>query len=281
MNEESEITSPDSSFILHHSGFVWSFRAMLKQQLLILTRYPVNLVANFLLVLLTVIVVTFSVTLFAPAALEARLRGMALYGFLIYIFLSHTIWTAGLSIYREQVEGTLESFYLSPASRFLTLLARSLVTLVWTSSAGLLGLLLAQLVTGPLALHNPTLALTILLFTISGLTGLAFAIAGLALRFGETMELLANLVEFGLVGLCAFFFPFSILPDSLQTISRFIPLSYAVDAFRTVALGHSQPELLPLGAELTIVIITGLLGPPLGYLIYHLNERAVRRQGTL
>jgi ABC-2 type transport system permease protein len=263
------------------SYFWLSFRAMLKQQLLILTRYPVNLVANFLLVLLPVIVVVFSMTLFAPAALEAQLRGVALYGFLIYIFLSHTIWTAGLSIYREQVEGTLGSFYLSPASRFLTLLARSMVTLAWTGIAGLLGLLLAQLVTGPLTLHNPTLTLIILLFTISGLIGLGFAIAGLALRFGETIELVANLLEFGLMGLCAFFFPFSILPTPLQTLTRFIPLSYAVDAFRTVALGNSQPELLSLGAELTIVILTGLLGPPLGYLIYHLNERAVRQQGML
>jgi ABC-2 type transport system permease protein len=156
-----------------------------------------------------------------------------------------------------------------------------MVTVAWTGIAGLLGLLLAQMVTGPLTLHNPILALIILLFTVSGLIGLGFTIAGLALRFGETIELVANLLEFGLMGLCAFFFPFSILPAPLLTLARIIPLSYAVDAFRTVALGRSQPELLPLGAELTIVIFTGLVGPPLGYLIYHLNERTVRRQGAL
>jgi ABC-2 type transport system permease protein len=161
------------------------------------------------------------------------------------------------------------------------LLARALVTVAWTALAGLAGLLLAQLITGPLPIHSPGLTLGILLLSVSGLVGLSFAIAGLALRFGETIELIANLLEFSLIGLCAFFFPFSLLPPALQTVARFIPLSYAVDAFRTVALGHSQPELLSLNAELIIVTLTGLLSPLLGYAIYHLNEYLMRRQGTL
>jgi ABC-2 type transport system permease protein len=258
-----------------------SFQAMLKQQFLLLSRYPVNLVANFLLVLATIIIVTLLVTMFAPPQTDRNLRGITLYGFVIYLFLSQTIWTVGLSVQREKGEGTLGSLYLSPASRFLALLARALVTLAWAGTAAFIGLLLAQIITGPLVFHQPGLALTILLLTGAGLIGLGLAIAGFALRFGETVELVANLLEFALMGLCAFFYPFYILPEALQPIARLIPLSYAVDAFRTVALGHSQPELLPLPLELAIITLTGLLGPPLGYLIYHLNEKIVRRQGTL
>ncbi len=258
-----------------------SFRAMLKQQFLLLTRYPVNLLANFLLVLVVVIVVTLVITIFAPAGTETRLRGMTLYGFVIYIFLSHTIWTVGLGIQKEKMEGTLPSLYLTPASRFLTLLARSIVTLSWTGVAGFIGLLAAQVITGPVLFHNPGLALAILLLTVSGLIGLGFAIAGFALHFGESIELVANIFEFGLMGLCAFFFPFSVLPPALQNIARLIPLSYAVDAFRTVSLGEAQPELLPLNQELMIIGATGLLGPLFGYIIYLFSERKARQQGTL
>ncbi|MBN1991222.1 MAG: ABC transporter permease [Anaerolineae bacterium] len=257
------------------------FRAMLKQQFLLLTRYPVNLVANFVLVLVMAIAVTLLITVFAPAAMGVRLKGMTLYGFIIYIFLSHTIWTVGLGIQKEKTEGTLTGLYLTPASRFLTLLARALAALSWTAVAGLLGLLLAQAITGPLVFHSPWLALGILFFTLSGLVGLGFAIAGLALNFGESIELVANIFEFGLMGLCAFFFPFSVLPPALQNISRLIPLSYSVDAFRTVALGQMRPELLPLNAELTIIIATGLFGPVVGFMIYLASEKKARQAGDL
>ncbi|MEW5961202.1 MAG: ABC transporter permease [Chloroflexota bacterium] len=264
------------------SPIFWpGFRAMLKQQFLLLTRYPVNLMANFLLVLVLVIVVTLAITVFAPQGMAPRFSSITLYGFVIYIFLTHTIWTVGFSLQKEKVEGTLTSLYLSPASRFATLLARSLVALAWTALASSVGLLIAQVFTGPLAFARPWLALGILLLTISGFIGLGFAIAGLALRFGETVELLANLLEFGLMGLCAIFFPFSVLPGPLQNIARAIPLSYAVDAFRTVSLGLAQPELLPLEAELIIVAAAGLLGPGLGYIIYLINEKSIRQQGAL
>ena len=258
-----------------------SFRAMLKQQFLLLTRYPVNLVANFSLVLVMVIVVTLVVMMFVPAAAGPTARGITLYGFVIFIFLSHTIWTVGLSVQREKIEGTLTGLYLTPASRFLSLLSRAVVTLAWTTVACVVGLLLAQAITGPLPLYNPGLALVILLFTISGLVGLGFAIAGLALHFGESIELVANILEFSLIGFCAFFFPFAVLPPALELVSRLIPLSYSVDAFRTVALGLDHPELLPLGVELVIIITTGILAPLLGYAIYQISEKRARQQGDL
>ncbi len=259
----------------------FSFRAMLKQQFLLLTRYPVNLGANFLLVLVAVVAVTLMVTLFVPRGMETQLRGVTLYGFVIYIFLSHSLWTVGMGVQKEKLEGTLVSLYLTPASRFLTLLARSVVALGWTGVAAVLGLLLAQALTGPLVIHRPWLALGILLMTVGGLIGLGFTLAGLALRFGESIEIVANILEFGLAGLCAFFFPFSVLPPTLQTVARLIPLSYAVDAFRSVLMGRDRPELLDLNIELAIILLTGVLGPFLGYGIYLFNERQVRQRGTL
>jgi len=258
-----------------------SFRAMLKQQLLLLWRYPANMIANFLLVLVMVIVVTLLTTIFSPPGTESHLRGLTLYGFVIYLFLSHTLWNTGMGIHKEKTAGTLTSFYLSAAPRFLNLLARAAATLLWTSVAGVLGLLVAQMITGPLTVQQPWLALGILFFTVSGLLGLGFAVAGLALLFGESVEIVANVLEFGLMGICALFYPFSILPLPLLTISRFIPLSYGVDAFRTIAMGNLRPELLPLDIELIIVATSGLVGPLAGYLFFRYCELKVRQSGML
>lgn len=261
------------------SAHLSSFRAMLKQQFLLLARYPANLLANFVLVLVMVLVVTLAVTLFAPPETAQRLKGITLSGFILSIFLSHSIWIVGLGLHKEKTEGTLTGLYLTPASRFLTLLARAIIVVIWTGLAGGLGLLLARLVVGPFYFHNPLLALAILMCTISSLIGLSFAMAALALLGGESVELLANLLEFGLMGVCAFFFPFSVLPPWLLTVTRFIPLSYAVDAFRTVTLGAVRPELLSLPAELVIVAASGVAGPLLGYLLYLASETKARRQG--
>jgi ABC-2 type transport system permease protein len=225
------------------------------------------------------LVVTLAVNLFAPPEAGQRLRGITLSGFILSIFLSHSIWVVGLGLHKEKTEGTLTGLYLTPASRFLTLLARAIIVLIWTGLAGGLGLLLARLVVGPFYFHNIGLALVILGCTISSLIGLSFAMAALALRSGESVELLANLLEFGLMGVCAFFFPFSVLPPPLLTVARFIPLSYAVDAFRTVTLNAPRPELLSLQAELVIVAAFGIAGPLLGYAFYLASETKARRQG--
>ena len=203
-----------------------------------------------------------------------------MYGFIIYLFLSHTLWNTGMGIHKEKTAGTLSSFYLSAAPRFLNLWARATATLLWTSVAGVLGLLAARMITGPLTVQQPWLALGILFFTVSGLLGLGFAVAGLALLFGESVEIVSNVLEFGLMGICALFYPFSILPAPLLTLARFIPLSYGVDAFRAVAMGV-QPELLSLNAELIIVAVSGLLSPLTGYLFFRYCELKVRKNGML
>lgn len=267
---------------INGSGFrAGSLRAMIKQQALLLWRYPVNMVANFVMVLVTVLIVTLIVVIFAQAETAAVTRSLTLYGVVIFLFLNHTIWAIGMGLHKEKAEGTLTSFYLSPTPPFLNLVARAAVALLWTSIAGAIGLLLAQLLVGPLLVQRPWLALVILLFVVSELLGLGFALAGLAILFGDSIEIVANVVQFGLIGLCSLFFPFSYLPPPLRAISGLVPLSYGVDAFRTVALGQHRPELLPLNLELFVVIAGGFLGPILGYWVYRCCETKVREQGML
>lgn len=259
--------------------------AMLRQQWALTSRYPVNLIANFSLVFVAVVVVTLAATLFAaPEAAGALDFGqLTLSGFVIYLFLSNSLWAIGVGVQRERAQGSLESLYLSPASRFLSLVARALVTWAWTAVAAVVGLALAQTIVGPAPFHQPGLALLILLGALGGLLGLSLIFAGLGLLLGESVELLANLVEFGLLGLCAFFFPFGALPGPLQLAARLIPLSYAVDAFRTVLLGFpaGYPELGPFPAELALVLASGVLGPLVGFGLYLLAERRLRAGGGL
>lgn len=119
---------------------------MAHKELLIMARYPVNFVASFGQMFLTVSIFTLAGRLFyVPPAEQSGLAsgsnpaGIIVYGFILYIFLNDTLWTIGYNVRNEQVQGTLEQLYLSPASKFANLVARVTNTLVWTGLLSIAG----------------------------------------------------------------------------------------------------------------------------------------------
>jgi ABC-type polysaccharide/polyol phosphate export permease len=131
--------------------------------------------------------------------------------------------------------------------------------------------------------ENPLLGLYLLVMALAGTFGVGFAFAALTLRIKETAQTFANVLQFAFLILCANFFPFSALPPAVLTVSRLIPLSYAVDAFRSTLMGYPPgfPELAPIGVEIVIVTLFGLLMPILGYSLYRQAENHARRSGSL
>lgn len=269
-------------------AFLSSLAAMARKELLIMLRYPVELVSSFGQVFVIVLVLTLAGLMFSPGGLanstqNSQTAGLVVYGFILFMFLSDTLWGIGYNVRREQKQGTLEQLYLSPASKFASLLSRVTVTLAWTgalcvTSAGLMSSLLGRL---PLA--NLPLGLLVLALALSGTFGTGFAFAALTLRVREAGQTLANLFQFMFMVVCAPFFPFSALPGWLQAVSRLIPLSYAVDLFRSTLMGYPPgfPELAPVPVELAIVAAFGVLMPVLGYWLYRSEENRARRMGSL
>src|SRR3990172_8414471 len=216
-------------------AWISSLLAMSRKELTIMVRYPVEFVASFGQIFLIVIVLTLAGLMFSPNGVQRsaggsrRSSGVVVYGFILFMFLSDTLWTIGYNVRREQKQGTLEQLYLSPASKSASLVSRVTVTLVWT---GLLSVASAALM---------------------------------------------------IMMLCAPFFPFSALPEWIQNISRLIPMSYAVDSFRSTLMGYPEgfPELASIEVEVVIVAAFGLLMPVLGLWLYRREENRARRTGSL
>ena len=262
--------------------------AMTRKELTIMLRYPVELVASFGQVFLIVVILTLAGLTFAARGQAAgsgnsAVAGLVVYGFIIFIFLSDTLWGIGYNVRREQKQGTLEQLYLSPASKFASLLSRVSVTLVWTGTLAVGSAVIISALLGRLPMHNLPLGALILVMALSGTFGTGFAFAALTLRVREAGQTLANLFQFIFMIICAPFFPFSALPAWLRVISRLIPLSYGVDAFRSTLMGYPPgfPELAPLPVELVIVAAFGLLMPVLGFWLYQREENRARRTGSL
>jgi len=269
-----------------------AFSAMVHKELLMMTRYPVNFVASFANVFLVVTIFTLAGSMFFDAppeqtALESGAAGspagVVVYGFVLYMYLSDTFWTIGYNIRREQVQGTLEQLYMTPASKFASLVSRVANTLIWTSLLSFTGAVLMTFLIGDLPFKNPWLGLYLLVMALSGTFGIGFAFAALTFYLKETASTVANLAQFALIVLCGIFFPFSALPGIVRNVARLLPPAYAVDAFRSTLMDYPPgfPELAPFAVEFWIVTVFGLLMPALGYWLYRLAEDAARRAGSL
>jgi ABC-2 type transport system permease protein len=268
------------------SALFSSWLAMARKEFIIMRRYPVEFIASFGQVFAIVAIFTLAALMFSGPEDEFESGaggGVVIYGFALFLFLSDTLWTIGYNIRREQKQGTLEALYLSPASKFASLVSRVTNTLIWTSLLVVAGVWLMSTMLGRLPFANPALGAFILAFALSGIFGVGFAFAAITLRIKEAGQTLANVMQFILLILSAFFFPFSALPDGLLSIARLIPLSYAVDAFRSTLMGYPTgfPELAPIEIEIVITVIFGLLMPIIGYLWYRHSEKHVRKTGTL
>ena len=267
-------------------AFMSAFLAMVRKEFTIMSRYPVEFMASFGQVFIIVAIFTLAGLTFAsPAGGEQGMDfgGVVIYGFVLFLFLSDTLWTIGYNIRREQKQGTLEQLYLTPASKFASLVSRVTNTLIWTSLLAVAGVGLMAAMLGRMPFANPGLGLYILVMSLLGTFGVGFAFAALTLRIKETGQTVANALQFILLILCANFFPFSALPAGLRAVSRWIPLAHSVDAFRSTLMGFPPgfPELAPLEVELAVITGFGLLMPWLGYVFYRRAELRARQMGSL
>jgi len=276
-----------------HKGFGYSdlslkqsfftFLSMTKKQVIEFSRYPISFVAEFSQVLLIIGMFMFAAIIFIGegGAGLSRIAGIMMYGFVLNMFLIFVLWEIGFSIREEQYRGTLESLYLSPVNKFSNLTSRIFAIVVWTVVMVIIALVVVSHYVGGLPAENVLLALVVLFFSITGILGIGFMAASLILRLKESANLLINVLQFFFMIFCAMFFPFSALPpEILNTVTRWIPLSYGVDLFRSILVGQN-PELLAFGYEIVIVVLFGILSPVVGYLLYKRGERKARLKGTL
>lgn len=268
------------------AGQFSSFIMMVRKEFTVMTRYPVEFVASFGQIFFIVAIFTLAGLTFNPAGMTSgggSTGTLTIYGFVIFLFLSDTLWNIGFRVRQEQVQGTLEQLYLSPANKFLSILSRVTTILIWTSLLSVTGVFFMTTLIGQVTVHNPLLGIYVLLIALLGMFGVGFAFAAVTLRLKETANTLINLIQFAFMILTANFFPFSALPEPALFVSRLIPISYAVDAFRSALMGFppGYPELAPFEVELVIITIFGIVMPVIGFYLYRAAENYARRRGSL
>ena len=202
------------------------------------------------------------------------LIGLAFYG-----YLAAAMGSFSGAIRQGQVQGTLEAMLSTRTSLNSILLCSSLGRFFFTSFQVVIYLVLGSLVFGvDLGTVNPfssavVLALAVLAFSGFGILSAAFV---LAFKRGDPVGFAVG-TSASLVG--GVYFPIAVLPNWLQDVSSWLPITHALRAVRRTILEGAGLEAI--GHELVALVLFASLLLPLGLVAFELAVRRAKVEGTL
>jgi len=275
---------------LSQPSFATQLRALFtiaKKDWKVFWRYPLNAVSHVLQPIIWVTPVYFMGKAFSTNGqalgfaqysgtsdyMSYVLLGTALSNFILTVF-----WGMGFALKEDMDAGVLESNWLTPVSRIHILVGRTLTSLLTTTITSIIMLVLAAALFGFRPTGNIIAAVLTAIPMLVGLYGFGFAFAGIVLMMREA-NTMVDVSSFLVQGFSGANFPVKSLPYWLIPVSLMLPLTYGFDAVRGWLLKTNT--LLPLNAEVTILVIFMFVMLWFGSWIFHRVERKVRRLGTL
>ncbi|MDP2659419.1 MAG: ABC transporter permease [Dehalococcoidia bacterium] len=194
-----------------------------------------------------------------------------------YLYLS--LSTFASSIREGQTMGTLEMMLLSPLRLPSILVSSSIWGYLFTSLRVALYLLLGTLVFG-IALGNANVpaALAVFFLSILSFCGLGILSASfvVVLKKGDPISWAFGSLSSLLGGV---FYPVSVLPDWLQPLSGFLPLTYSLDGMRLALLqGYT---VLEVWRDIAFLALFAAILLPAGALAFRLAVRRAKVEGSL
>lgn len=161
-----------------------------------------------------------------------------------------------VAISQEKEIGTMDGMMVAPINRLSIILGKTLGQVARGLIQGLIILGLAVGLFG-VAIHGSILLVFgLLLLGIFSFVGLGIVITSFT-KDQETAQMLMMTIMFPMMFLSGIFFPIQQMPWFMQTISKFLPLTYASDALRKVmVLGAGIPAI---STDLIVLIVFGIV----------------------
>jgi len=198
-----------------------AFWATAKRELLIRCRYPDWLVA---MLLWPILMPTFTVfatqalagpdnsggEIFAEIAGTSDYIGFVFIGIVMWSWLNTVLWQVGATLRTEQRRGTLESNWVTPASRLAIMFGSGLTNMISSLMTVAVSLIFCKLVWHMNLTFSPLLGLVFLLST-AAIYGLGLIFASLVLLVRE-LNSAVNFVRGMFMVFCGITYPISVMP---------------------------------------------------------------------
>jgi len=250
-------------------------------------RYPLNAVSNVFQPIIWITPVYFmgkafstngQATGFAAYSGSGDYMSYILLGTVLTNFILTVFWGMGLALKEDMDAGVLESNWLTPVSRLLILVGRTLTSLLTTTITSFVMLGLGAALFGFKPTGSALAAFLTAIPMLLGLYGFGFAFAGVVLLMRDANTLI-DVGSFLVQGFSGTNFPVKSLPYWLIPVSLMLPLTYGLDAVRGFLLKTNT--LMPINTEIIILIVFMFVMLWGGAQIFYRVERRVRKLGTL
>ncbi len=143
----------------------------------------------------------------------------------------------------ERETGTLDGMLVAPVHRMSIIAGKVIAQTTRGMAQGLIVLGLAILLFGVTINGSIALVIGLLLLGVFSFVGLGILITSFA-STEETATMVMMTLMFPMMFLSGVFFPLQQMPEFMQTIAKFIPLTYATEALRRVmVLGAGVPAI--------------------------------------
>ncbi len=263
---------------------LWVFS---KRELVIYMRYPLDIFFDLIMEPFYILDWMLIGLFYVGGSISQNLLAITGTGdFISYIFLGGVlmgfargaVWSAANSLRMEMRQGTLESCWITPISRFTLLTGRVLLNFVW--------MIVFDLFTGALVymffkpVWHVDWAALLLIFALTMLSNYAFGLlmGGIVFVFKEVWSF-RDIFTSILWILSGATFPIEVLPAWAQSLSRFVPYYYSLRNFRAVVInGAVLPDLT---ADLTFLSLFAVVSLVASYVLFRRMEHVALRAGTL
>ena len=273
------------------AGDVRAFVASFRKELRIVRRYPAQLVG---LVFWPIALPGFTVLMgrtysgngdpqavaaFAERAGTADFAGFVFVGWAMYMWLSVLLWGPGTSLRQEQLRGSLEAVFLTPATRLVPLFAPPIAHLPFTFvDLAIMAAAMRVLFGIELAPDALLRALVVVIVAIPAMYAIGSLFATAVLKIGETGPIV-QLVR-GMFSLaCGITFPIVMLPGWAQTFAWTLPPTYVVSDIRAVLLGGVGLPGIVL--DLVFLVVSAVVVALAAAAAFRVLERSARQTGML
>lgn len=204
--------------------------------------------------------------------------GYIVVGTMVWMWQNIVLWNVGFSLRDEQLRGTLESNWLSPAWRFSLLLGAIVVQFFTVCMLLLVTFLEYRFLFQVQFRGNFGLVLLAFLVALPSIYGIGIAFASIVIRVKE-----ANSFVFlarGLVMIfCGITYPISILPDWMNFISRWLPQTYVIRVIRNITIIGA--DFNAVKQDLLVLLAFGLFWMVIGFGAFSIMEKLSRRSGAI
>ncbi len=216
---------------------------------------------------------------FAERAGSTNVAGFVFIGYAMYMWVSTLLWGPGTALRQEQVRGSLEAVFVTPASRLVPLFGPGVAMLIpMATTLVVMGVALWALFGVVPPLGAVLQAAVVVVLGIPALYAIGTLFAASVLRFGEVGPIV-QLIRGMFVLACGITFPVAMLPLWAQVWAWLMPPTYIVEDLRRVLLGGAG--LVEVAPHIAIVLAIGMLTALLAVVVFRALETSARRSGML